>query len=117
MSTNNDPVDPHQEIVDFLKLKYDAFKHMTTLGSGAIIVSATLLEKIPAFRDAMNVAKSAMVCFIICIAISVMSMFSVMPWIRRNSFNNNSASLLELFSVIAYLSFLCGLGYISGFIK
>jgi Na+-transporting methylmalonyl-CoA/oxaloacetate decarboxylase beta subunit len=83
---------------------YEAYKHLTTLSTGSILILLALLEKLfvnPKWRALVIVA---LISFIVSILSSVLMMFLIGNLVRESRIANNKAETMSiLFSLSSFL--------------
>ena len=100
-----------------LKLFFDAFKHLTTLSSGSIVVLVTVVGKIGSVPQWKGLVTLSLVSFLISIVGSIIVMLSTARTIRRNDTTDQLPDKLggTYGYLIAVIGFALGLGFLALF--
>ena len=101
---------------DSCKLFFDFFKHLTTLGTGSIVLLVTFITK--GMHDTSNagLVVNAIVAFIVAIFASVVAMFLFAGHIQaRKDLQESNTTMIALAALIAGGSFIAGLVLLASF--
>jgi hypothetical protein len=99
------------------KLRYDFFKHLTTLSTGSILLSAALLEKLFTKPNGKILVLFALTAFVICILGSLIGMFYKAYQLQVGStLEVHDRSVASIATFIAMLSFLLGIIFLVVFV-
>lgn len=97
------------------KLRYDTYKHLTTLSTGSILLLVTFLEKLferPAWKGLVIVSFSS---FVITVLASLIVMNVTVGFIREIEIEKRDEKWGNVFVSIASVSFLLGIASLIGF--
>ncbi|MCA1790059.1 MAG: hypothetical protein LC667_09445 [Thioalkalivibrio sp.] len=92
------------------KLRYDFFKHLTTLSSGSVVILVSLAEKIAQTTEARRVLAAAFVSLIICIVGSLWGMLTKAYQVHTGrALDAPDATSAAVATILAFLGLLCAL--------
>ncbi len=83
LKIGRDPMLPHNEILEIVKLMSDLFKQMTTLNTGMVVLIITIVEKIftteRVFKSRLNKALlvASLSCFIVSLLLSLRALVRI----------------------------------------
>jgi hypothetical protein len=116
------PIEPTEYVArckafeESLKLRYDGFKHLTTLSTGAILINVALLEKLFTTPKWKILVGAAFLSFLISVVLSFFLMNSSASYIRdmlnydlRDLAADKEMNLIEKFVSICIGCFVLGL--------
>jgi|SRR5215510_897783 len=96
---------PHT--MEGVKLRYDAYKHLTTLNTGSILILFTLLEKILKTQLWKSLILAALTSLIISVITSIAMMFLLAMEIQRDVGEDVTGVELNIYTSIGLTSLIC----------